>query len=93
MADTGVDIAENIMKFCIIPYAEQQNVTTDSIINQLYNYHKTHYIDNNKTSSKRGRPKGSKNKDKHDNESRTVRKRGRPTGSNTKSSEPLVFDD
>jgi hypothetical protein len=93
MADTGVDIAENIMKFCIIPYAEQQNVTTDSIINQLYDYHKTHYLNSNKTSSKRGRPKGSKNKDKPDTDSKTVRKRGRPTGSNTKSSEPLVFDD
>ena len=92
MSDISADVAENIMKFCIIPYAEQQNISTDVIIQKLCEYHKLNNTNKNeKKILKRGRPKGSKNKDKTENT--TPRKRGRPAGSNKKSSDVLHFDD
>ena len=86
-------VAEGILKYSLIPFAKTNDIEIKELINDLYEYYNSHKKNsqNNKIIiKKRGRPKGSKNKDKSEenkelhNEKTEKRKRGRPKGSNKK---------
>ena len=91
-------VVEGILKYSLIPYAEQNNIEIRDLIKKLSDYHSS--IDNEKTPcenkepSKRGRPAGSKNKDKEDGKLvlKIKRSRGRPKGSTKKKFKELEFN-
>ena len=62
-------IVEGILKYSLIPYAEQNNIDIRDLIKKLSDYHSS--IDNKKKLCentevvKRGRPVGSKNKEQN----------------------------
>lgn len=90
-------VVEGILKYSLIPYAEQNNIEIRDLIKKLSDYHRS--IDKEKPpcenteTAKRGRPVGSKNKEKTNNITLKIKRpRGRPKGSTKKTFKELNFN-
>lgn len=90
-------VVEGILKYSLIPYAEQNNIEIRDLIKKLSDYHKSvdEKVPKEITEPPiRGRPVGSKNINKAVNKVviKTKRPRGRPKGSTKKKFKELVFE-
>jgi hypothetical protein len=91
-------VVEGILKYSLIPYAEQNNIDIRDLIKKLSDYHSSIAKENPKEitePSKRGRPVGSKNIYKAENTIviKAKRPRGRPKGSTKKKYNQLIFEE
>ena len=89
-------VVEGILKYSLIPYAEQNNIEIRELIKKLSEYHNSidEKVPKEKTeSTKRGRPAGSKNKEQDEKVTsiKCKRPRGRPKGSTKKQFKELEF--